>query len=167
MMDCNKLMNSHEKQFLRLILNILSEELDIDIQEMNNVFNLKHKDPINYLLQNKDYDIKRCKVLVGKNKQCSRKHNHSGFCLTHYKMYDEKQLDPKNIINFQKKEGYMKHILTKLKEKKEQSILMNTNLFIYDEKEYLINKYSGDIYDFHTYEKIGKLDKFNQIKFLI
>ena len=60
----------------------------------------------------------------------------------------------------------MKHILTKLKEKKEQSILMNTNLFIYDEKEYLINKYSGDIYDFYTYEKIGKLDKFNQIKFI-
>lgn len=166
-MDCNKLMNGHEKQFLRLILNVLSEELDIDIQELNNVFNLKHKESIDYILQNKEYDVKRCMVLVGKTKQCSRKHSHNGFCLTHFKMFGEKQLDPKNIINFQKKEGYMKQILSKLKEKNDQSKLMNTNLFIYEEKEYLINKYSGDIYDFNTYEKIGKLDKFNQIKFLI
>lgn len=165
-MDCNKLMNGHEKQFLRLILNILSEELDIDIQEMNNVFNLKHKESIDYILQNKEYDTKRCKVLVGKTKQCSRKHSHTGFCLTHFKMFDEKQLDPKNIINFQKKEEYMKQILSKLKHKNDQSKLINTNLFIYQEKEYLINKYSGDIYDFNTYEKIGKLDKFNQIKFI-
>lgn len=165
-MDCNKLMNHNERQFLRLILNVLSEQLDLDVQAMNDVFKLQHNDAIEHLLQNKEYDTKKCKVCISNGKQCSRKHNHSGFCLTHFKMFNENQLDPKKIISFQKQDLYMKSILQKMKEKQQHSVLMNTQLFIHDENEYLLDKYTGMVYDFESYEKIGKLDKFNQIKYI-
>jgi hypothetical protein len=57
-------------------------------------------------------------------------------------------------------------IIKKMREVREIPRLVQTNLIYIDKEEYLHDPISSNIYDFDTLEKIGKLDKFKQIKLL-
>ncbi len=107
----------------------------------------------------------QCKVKLNTEKQCSRAAKKGGFCMTHYKQYDNKTLDPSKIIKHSDLSKF-DLIVEKLRLAREIPKLVQSKLIYFDSEEYLYDPHTNFVYDFDTYEKIGKIDKFKQLKLL-
>jgi hypothetical protein len=55
------------------------------------------------------------------------------------------------------------YILQNMKKARKIPALSSTRLLILDSKEYIYDNNTKNVYDFHSYDFIGKLDIFNQI----
>lgn len=156
------LFNVHEKQFIKAILNVISDKYDIDLEEMLSHFNIKQDNSINSVL--KYLEVKNdnnCHALLDGCKRCSRKSKESNFCMTHFKMYKK---DPSSIkVENQTPKIDFAFILQNMKEARKIPALSSTRLLILDSKEFIYDNITKNVYDFYSYDFIGKLDIFNQI----
>jgi hypothetical protein len=161
-MDLSEILTVDEKLFIECILNKVSEKIKVDVQDMLDIFNLKCNEPISNLLGDKnEYDICLCRAKTDGIKQCSRKQKKEGFCMTHYKMYMKNELE--DIIEFIDEDFKIR--LKKLRERRKIPKLINTKLIIIQGKEYLIDPYTNEVYDFDNYKFIGKMDLMENLKF--
>lgn len=156
-----KLFNVHEKQFIKAILTVISDKYDIELEEMLSHFNIKQDNSINSILKHLEENDDICHALLDGGKRCSRKSKESNFCMTHFKMY-KKDASSIKIENRTSKIDFA-HILQNMKKAREIPALSSTRLLILDSKEYIYDNNTKNVYDFHSYDFIGKLDIFNQI----
>jgi hypothetical protein len=155
------LFNVHEKQFIKAILTVISDKYDIELEEMLSHFNIKQDNSINSILKYLETNDDICYALLDGGKRCSRKSKESNFCMTHSKMY-KKDSSSIKIENRTSKIDFA-YILQNMKKARKIPALSSTRLLILDSKEYIYDNNTKNVYDFHSYDFIGKLDIFNQI----
>lgn len=160
-----KFFNKHEMCFIEAIINYLGNKIEFDKDEALNLFNIKSKNTVEHIEKLANTGNGKCKVRLKTMKQCSRSANETGFCLTHYKQFTNNKLTKADIIDNTEMSRF-DVIIKKMREIREIPRLVQTNLIYIDKEEYLHDPISSNIYDFDTLEKIGKLDKFKQIKLL-
>lgn len=152
-----------EQDFIKSILYYVCEHIDYDIKELLPLFNIEHKDSIDYLNKYSTIDATKCKTLITNDRQCSRCAKKKGFCLTHYKLFIDNKLDSNKVITNTCIHKF-ENILLKLRSKKTIPALINTKLTIIDDNEYLLDPITKKVFNFDNFTLIGKLDQFHQLK---
>lgn len=152
-----------EQEFIKAILYYVCGHIDYDIETLLQLFNIEHKDSLDYLNKHVAIDTTKCKTLIVEDVQCSRNAKKEGFCLTHYKLFANNKLDANKIIKNTCINKF-NEILVKLRSKKSIPTLISTKLTIIDDKEYLFDPFTKKVYDFDNFTLIGKIDQFNRLK---
>tara|TARA_Y100000389_G_scaffold121825_1_gene119221 strand:- start:378 stop:974 length:597 start_codon:yes stop_codon:yes gene_type:complete len=155
----------HELKFIEAIVMYINEniEAEIDVQQTLDLFGIKYKDSMYYMNKLvKSTDLK-CKYLLSNNHQCSRASKENGFCMTHFKLFKEDKIKESRILDTQMMSRF-DEVIEKLRKAREIPKLVQCRLIYLHGKDYLYDSYTRTVYDFHTYEKIGRIDKFRQLK---
>lgn len=158
-----KFFNKYEYQFIEAIIHHISENVDVDVSSMLDLFGIKYKSSLEHMQTLVKTKSCQCKVILNTDKQCSRSGKIDGFCATHHKLLINKKLDKSKIIK-QNDLSRFDSIVTKLRECRDIPKLVQTKLIYINNEEYLYDPHTDNVYDFDTYEKIGKIDKFKQLK---
>lgn len=157
--------NKNELSFISGILHYVNEHVEMDLDDALKLFGMKYTTTTDYL--NKISSIPadtQCKALVNNGKQCSRSIKQEGFCLTHYKLYKSNKLDKKCILCKSENASRFDAILKKLREGRKKLKMQEMRFVCIHGDEYLYDPYTQRVYDINTYQKIGKIDKFRQLK---
>jgi len=155
----------HELKFIEAIVMYINEniEADIDVQHTLEKFGIKYKDSMfhmNKLINAKEI---KCKYLLPNNHQCSRAIKENGFCMTHANLFKKNKIDKTRILNTEMMSQF-DEVLIQLRKAREIPKLIECKLIFIRGRDYLYDPFTKTVYDFHTYEKIGKIDKFRQLK---
>ena len=155
----------HELKFIEAIVMYLNEhiEADIDVHHALDLFGIKHRDSSYYMDKLINSTDIKCKYLLPNNHQCSRSAKENGFCMTHAKLFKENKIDSSRILNT-KMMSQFDEVVEQLRKAREIPKLVECRLLYIRGKDYLYDKFTKTVYDFHTYEKIGRIDKFRQLK---
>ncbi len=155
----------HELKFIEAIVMYISEniEAEIDIHHTLDIFGIKYKDSMYYMNKLvKSTDLK-CKYLLPKNHRCSRSAKENGFCMTHFKLFKERKIDSSRILNTEMI-SHFDDVVEQLRKVREIPKLVECRLVYIRGRDYLYDPFTRTVYDFHTYEKIGRIDRFRQLK---
>ena len=154
-----KNLHSSEKDFIKIILDIVSTRYDMNTAELYDLFDLEYSHPLERIVNIKcNYDSNKCHAVLTNNKQCSRKIKLDLFCLTHQKQDKSKM----KLINSESN-GINRYI-EKMREVRKIPKLIECQYINVDNIDYLYDPFDDSVYHFDTYQLIGKLDPFNQLK---
>jgi hypothetical protein len=157
--------NKTELDFISGILHYVNEHIDIDLKDALKVFGIKNVTTTEYLNKVSKNSVKiQCKALVNNGKQCSRSIKHNEFCLIHSRLYEAGKLDIQSIVCKNDNISRFDIILKKLREGRNLLKMQELRFIYLDGDEYLYHPYTKRVYDICTYERIGKIDKFRQLK---
>jgi hypothetical protein len=156
-------MNEKEREFLKVIINVIGDNIDIDVNKVYKLFNLHYKHPLDNICKYKyNYDINKCHSLLNNEEQCSRKKSTNNFCLTHHKMKEKFMLDESKVISFNNNDIEIK--INKMREVRKIPKLIECKYINIEQIDYLYDPFKNKVYDFEDFEFVGKLDMFNQLK---
>lgn len=155
----------HELKFIEAIVMYINEniEAEIDVQQTLDLFGIKYKDSMYYMKKLINTTEIKCRYLLPNNHQCSRAAKENGFCMTHFKLFKEDKIKESRIIDTQMMSQF-DEVVEKLRKAREIPKLVQCRLICLHGQDYLYDPFSRIVYDFHSYEKIGKIDKFRQLK---
>jgi hypothetical protein len=155
----------HENKFIEAIIQHIGDHSDVDVCVMMEMFGIKYKSTLDHMDKLIKTTSCQCRVNLSNDKQCSRSSKKDGFCMTHYKQNEKKTLDTSRIIK-QTEFTKFETIVEQLRKARDIPKLVQSKLIYFDNTEYLYDPYTDFVYDFDTYDKIGKIDKFKQLKLL-
>lgn len=155
----------HELKFIEAIVMYINDniEAEIDLSHTLDLFGIKYKDSM-YHMQKllKSTDLK-CKYLLPNKHQCSRSVKENGFCMTHFKLFEENKIENSRILNTEMMSQF-DGVVERLRKVREIPKLVECRLVYISGRDYLYDPFTRTVYDFHTYDKLGKFDKFRQLK---
>ena len=157
--------NTNEIKFIKAIIHYIGDNIDVEVNDMMVLFGIKYKSSLDHMVKLTHTSGSQCRVKLNNDKQCSRASKKDGFCMTHYKQHENNKLDKSKIIKFSEFSKF-ETIVEKLRQSREIPKLIQSKLIYIDSCEYLYDPHTHIVYDFDTYEIIGKLDKFKQLKLL-
>lgn len=157
--------NKNELCFISGILHYVNEHVEMDLDNALKLFGMKQTTTTEYL--DKICSVvanTQCNAILSNGKQCSRSMKQEGFCLTHFKLHENGKLDKKSIMCKKKNTSRFDDILNKLREGRKVLKMQEIRFTYLQGDEYLYDPYTQRVYDINTYRKIGKIDKFRQLK---
>jgi hypothetical protein len=157
--------NKYENQFIEAIIHHIGEHVDVEVTTMLELFGIKYKTSLDHMEKLVKTTSCQCKVKLNTDKQCSRSSKTEGFCMTHYKQFINNKLDKSKIIK-QTELSKFDLVVEKLRKAREIPKLVQSKLIYFNNDEYLYDPHTDFVYNFDTHEKIGKIDKFKQLKIL-
>nr|QOI90489.1 hypothetical protein HWQ62_00354 [Pyramimonas orientalis virus] len=164
-MNHSNVFNKHEFKFIEAIIKHIGENIDMDVHAAMELFGIKYLSNMDHMEKLIKTTTTQCRVKLNTDKQCSRSAKKNGFCMTHNKQFENKTLDKNKIIKLSELSKF-ETVVQRLRNVREIPKLINTKLIYFDSIEYLHDPHTNNVYDFDTYEKIGKVDNFRQLKTL-